>query len=42
MKCQKFQKTPSGQWPASMEEDIFISESVAEQNREIAEQREHH
>lgn len=28
MKCKMFKKTPSGGWPCSIEEDIFISASM--------------
>ena len=36
MKCKMFHQTPSGDWPCSMEEDIFLNESIKEYNREIA------
>jgi hypothetical protein len=36
MKCKMFRRTPSGEWPCDMVEDIFISESIKEYNREIA------
>jgi hypothetical protein len=34
LKCEEFKRTPSGQWPCSIEEDIFISASLKERERE--------
>jgi hypothetical protein len=36
LKCKEFNRTPSGEWPCSMEEDLFISASLIEQERERA------
>jgi len=30
-----FHKTPSGDWPMDMVEDLFLNESIKEHNREM-------